>query len=64
MTRLMSIPEVLAVIPIKEVTLRKYVQLNKVDFVKIGRRVLFRPETIEALISLNTVKATRGIREE
>lgn len=64
MTRLMSIPDVLAIIPVKEVTLRRYVRQNKVEFVKIGRRIFFQEETIDDLITKNTVRAKQGLRPE
>jgi len=63
MDRLLSVKEVLEIIPVQEVTLRRYISRHKVEHVKFGRRVLFRRETIEALIAANTVKATRGLRE-
>jgi excisionase family DNA binding protein len=64
MEKLLSVKEIFEIIPVKEVTLRRYVSQHKVEHVKFGRRVLFRPETIENLIASKTVKARRGLRPE
>ena len=57
MAKLLTIEEVLAILPIKEPTIRKYVHFKRIDYVKIGRRVFFLESTIEDLIRKGTVKA-------
>jgi len=59
--KLLSVKEVLGLIPVKEITLRRYVAQRKVEHVKFGRRVLFKESTIEELVRLNTVEARKGL---
>ena len=41
----------------KESTIRQKIWLREIEYIKLGRSVRFRPETIEALIEQGTVPA-------
>lgn len=41
----------------KESTIRQKVWLREIEYIKLGRSIRFRPETIEALIEQGTVPA-------
>jgi excisionase family DNA binding protein len=64
MGKLLTVEEVLAIIPIKEPTLRKYVHEKKIEHVKVGRRVFFKESTIEDLIRRGTVPPKQEARSE
>jgi hypothetical protein len=49
--RLMNIDELCQEYGFKPWTIRSYCSLGKVPFVKLGRRVYFRPEDIESWLS-------------
>jgi len=38
-------------------TLRDWIQDRKIDYVKLGRRVMIRPETIRQFVTRNTRRA-------
>lgn len=54
---LLRIPEAARVLGIKEKTLRDWVWRRKVTFIKVGKRVAFRPSDIREFIEKNVVKA-------
>jgi excisionase family DNA binding protein len=56
---LLSVPRTAEVLGIKEATLRSWILCRRIEVIRIGRRVLFRPDTIEALIARGTVPADR-----
>jgi excisionase family DNA binding protein len=41
----------------KESTIRQKVWLREIEYIKLGRSIRFRPETIETLIEQGTVPA-------
>jgi excisionase family DNA binding protein len=41
-------------------TLRDWIQYRKIDYVKIGTRVMIRPETIRNFVTRNTRHAEAG----
>ena len=54
---LLDIPRAAKVLGISLKTLRDHVLHRRIDYVKIGGRVLFRPDTLWDFISRNTVHA-------
>jgi len=38
-------------------TLRDWIQARRIDYVKVGTRVMFRPETIRQFVTANTRRA-------
>ncbi len=54
---LLRLPEAARVLGIKEKTLRDWVWRRKVTFIKVGKRVAFRPSDIREFIEKNVVKA-------
>ena len=49
MAKMLSVPEVAAILGVKEPTIRKWVQERKIAFVKIGAFVRFDPDYIETI---------------
>jgi excisionase family DNA binding protein len=41
-------------------TLRDWIQYRKIDYVKVGTRVMIRPETIRNYVATNTRRAEAG----
>jgi excisionase family DNA binding protein len=41
-------------------TLRDWIQYRKIDYVKVGSRVMIRPETIRSYVATNTRRAEAG----
>ena len=54
---LLDIPRATKVLGISPKTLRDHVLHRRIDYVKIGGRVLFRPDTLWDFIERNTVHA-------
>jgi excisionase family DNA binding protein len=54
---LLDIPRAAKVLGISPKTLRDHVLHRRIDYVKIGGRVLFRPDTLWDFIERNTVHA-------
>ncbi len=50
MEKLMMIQEVAEVTQLKLATIRKYISLEKIPFVRLGKSIRFRPSEIEAWI--------------
>lgn len=51
---LVAVDQAAYLLGISPKTLRDWVQYRKIEFVKVGTRVLFRPETIRNLVASNT----------
>lgn len=51
MTKLLSIREASEVLGLKPSTLHKYVCERTIPFVKLGSRLLFKPESLEAWVA-------------
>ena len=54
---LMSVREAAEALGLKEAALRQWVSLRQIEFVRVGRLIRIKPETIEQLIEINTVPA-------
>jgi excisionase family DNA binding protein len=57
---LRSVSEVAAELGISEATVRSWILYRRIDVVKVGRRVLIKPETLERLIQAGTIPAEKG----
>jgi len=55
--RLLNINETAEFLKIKKSTLYQWVSMQKIPYVKMGRRVLFDLKDLDALIEKNKVKA-------
>ena len=55
---LLNIQQAAKILGISESTLRNWVQRKKIARVKVGGRVLFRPDTIREFIAYNTHPAS------
>ena len=54
MDKLPSVDEAAAALGLSVATVRKYTYLRKLPFVKLGGRLLFRPDHLQQLIERNT----------
>lgn len=55
MQKLLTVTEVAARTGWSEKTIRQRVWLRSIEFVRLGRSIRFKPETIEAMIDESTV---------
>jgi excisionase family DNA binding protein len=55
---LLSVPQAAKILGISECTLRNWIQRKKIARVKVGGRVMFRPDTIREFIAYNTRPAS------
>lgn len=55
MMRLLNVDEVAAILRIAPSTLRDWIFLRKIPFIKVGRRVMFHPHDIYEFIRKNRV---------
>ncbi|MGI9101827.1 MAG: excisionase family DNA-binding protein [Terriglobales bacterium] len=53
--RLLTVPETSAALGIKNPTVRKWIALRRIEFVRVGRSVRIPLETVERLIREGTV---------
>lgn len=51
---LLGVDQAAYLLGISSKTLRDWVQYRKIEFVKVGARVMFRPETIRSFVARNT----------
>ena len=58
---LMDVRRAAKLLDIKEKTLRDWVWRRKIDYVKVGDRVKFEPETIRDFIARNRVRANQRV---
>jgi len=54
---LLDVPKAAKVLGISPKTLRDHVLHRRIDYVKVGRRVLFRPDRLMEFIERNTIHA-------
>jgi excisionase family DNA binding protein len=59
LTELLKVKDVAQITGWKESTVRQKIWLREIEFVKLGRSIRFRPETIEALLEEGTIPARR-----
>lgn len=59
---LMSVSGVAERLGISEATVRSWILYRRIEVIKVGRRVLIRPETLDDLIRAGTIPAHRGRR--
>lgn len=57
---LLSVACVAAVLGMSEATVRSWILYRRIEFVRVGRRVLVRRETLDKLIQNSTVPAEKG----
>jgi excisionase family DNA binding protein len=57
---LISVAHFALTLGISEATVRSWILYRRIEFVRVGRRVLIRPETLEKLIQAGTIPAERG----
>jgi excisionase family DNA binding protein len=57
---LLSVSGVADRLGISQATVRSWILYRRIEVVKVGRRVLIRPETLEKLIQAGTIPAERG----
>lgn len=55
---LLNVPQAAKILGISQCTLRNWVQRKKIARVKVGGRVMFRPDTIREFIAYNTHPAS------
>jgi excisionase family DNA binding protein len=55
---LLSVPQAVKILGISQCTLRNWIQRKKIARVKVGGRVMFRPDTIREFIAYNTRPAS------
>ena len=51
---LLSVPQAAKILGISQCTLRNWIRRKKIARVKVGGRVMFRPDTIREFIAYNT----------
>ena len=51
---LLDVPRAAHLLGISPKTLRDWIQARRIDYVKVGTRVMFRPETIRQFVTANT----------
>ena len=56
---LLSVPQAAKILGISQCTLRNWIQRKKIARVKVGGRVMLRPDTIREFIAYNTRPASR-----
>lgn len=55
MEPLLSVNQLAEILGLRPITIYEWVQARKIPFVKLGKRVLFRPKDIESFIESNRV---------
>jgi excisionase family DNA binding protein len=55
---LLNVPSAAHLLGISVKTLRDWIQARRIEYVKVGTRVMIRPETIRQFVSANTQRAT------
>jgi excisionase family DNA binding protein len=54
---LMTVEQFAAAVGLRPATIRQKIWRREIEFVRIGRAIRFRPETVEKLIETGTVPA-------
>lgn len=57
MNKLLTVEEFAAAIGLKPATVRQQVWRRQVEFVRVGRAIRFKPETVQRIIDRGTVPA-------
>ncbi len=57
---LLSVPDAAAYLGISEGTLRNWLSMRRIDYVKVGRLTKLSRDTLDRYIAENTVEAVRG----
>ncbi len=60
MNSLLDVESLCTLLGLAKITIYKYVSEKKIPYVKIGRRVMFRPDEIESWIKSKTVEPIGG----
>jgi excisionase family DNA binding protein len=56
----LSVPNAAAALGVSQATSRSWILYRRLEVVRIGRRVLIRPETVASLIARGTVPVAKG----
>jgi excisionase family DNA binding protein len=56
-TKLLTVGQFAEAIGLKEATIRQKIWRHEVEFVRLGRSIRFKPETVQKLIDQGTVPA-------
>jgi excisionase family DNA binding protein len=57
MNKLLNVKEFAAAIGLKPATVRQRVWRRQIEFVRVGRAIRFKPETVQKIIERGTVPA-------
>ncbi len=57
MEKLLNVEEFAAAIGLKPATVRQHVWRRQIEFVRVGRAIRFKPETVKKIIERGTVPA-------
>ena len=57
MSKLLSVAEFAEAVGLSPKTIRQWVWMRRVPFVRVGRAIRFRPETVNEIIDRGTVPA-------
>lgn len=60
MTQLLTIGEAAKQLAISPPTLRAWIWHRRIDFVRVGRAVRIKQETVDALVEAGTVRSAKG----
>ena len=61
MEKLLSVNQLSDILGLKKITIYEWVRDSKIPFVKLGKRVLFRPKDIEGFINANRVECQNAV---
>lgn len=62
MSKLLTVEEFAAALGLSPRTVRQWVWMRRVPFIRVGRAIRFRPETVDAILTRGTVPADRDRR--
>lgn len=57
MSKLLNVEEFAEAIGLKPATVRQHVWRRQVEFVRVGRAIRFKPETVQMIIERGTIPA-------
>ena len=60
MEKLLSVNQLADILGLKKITIYEWVRINKIPFIKLGKRVLFQPSDVEEFIKTNRKEAVIG----
>lgn len=57
MSKLLSVEEFAAALGLSPRTIRQWVWMRRIPFIRVGRAIRFRPETVNEIIDRGTIPA-------